>query len=146
MEKASRLSTPLSELSPPSDQDDEPEVPSGKLDEPTMTKVEPEVQESPKKEGDAPAPPTSPLQSSQEPQLDVAPPAEQPQNSPVVDSPATPLPSASVSGPQQPLDPKVVSILNLNVELLKYPLLSQVNDVTLTVAFVEFAWCSRTKA
>lgn len=130
-EKASRLSTPLSELSPPSDQDDEPEAPSENVDEPTMTKVEPEAQESPKQEPDPPKPTTPPIRSSQEPQPEVAP-SEQPQNSPVVHSPASPSASASGSASQRPLDPKVVSILNLNVELLKYPFFGHVNIMALT--------------
>ncbi|KAG6856171.1 hypothetical protein H0H87_006855 [Tephrocybe sp. NHM501043] len=86
VEPASRLSTPLSELSPPPpDQDDEPGPPAKPKEE-----VKEEVDETQKEEPPKPEP------------------------TPSLESPVTPTTASNA-----PSDPKVVSILELNLELLR---------------------------
>ena len=143
---ASRQSTPLSELSPPPDQDDEPDFPEhNKPEEAKATgsesvMVESGVQKEPKADvmkvkssdhntslASSPRASTDAVTSESKPTHDSNLGKSMPSSStprlvspsratPFIESPATPLISTS---PTQKSDPKVVSILELNSELLK---------------------------
>ncbi|TFK43059.1 hypothetical protein BDQ12DRAFT_163316 [Crucibulum laeve] len=112
-DKASRVSTPLSELSPPPpDQEDEPEPP----------KPEEQQKENPPeapKEAEAEAASVQPEQSL----LSIR--QSPPNNLPSPSTPLTPIAPNTSSGN----DPKVVSILELNVELLKICLAFQTRGI-----------------
>jgi len=130
----SRQSTPLSELSPPPDQDDEPDVPEpeGGTGSESVTKEgggqkEPKTDVMKVKSSDhhasfasSPRASTDAVTSESKPSYDsnlakttnLMPLS----SAPSIDSPAPPLFPTS---PTQKSDPKVVSILDLNSELLK---------------------------
>jgi hypothetical protein len=125
----SRQSTPLSELSPPPDQDDEPE--HGKSSEATGSESVIEQGSAPKTDvktsdddtflASSPRPSTDAVTSESKPSHDSKSSSStnymaSSSRALSIESPATP--SASTS-PTQKSDPKVVTILELNSELLK---------------------------
>ena len=115
----SRQSTPLSELSPPPDQDEDEGV--GPT-EATENKAEVETPEKPPPpEVDQTATEQIPSPSTAQPEPATQPP---PSTSPAasIDTPAPMTPTIATATPSSNTiqDPKVVTILELNVELLKW--------------------------
>ena len=143
---ASRQSTPLSELSPPPDQDDEPDVPERSKPEAQATESENVIEESggqkepkadvtkvksrdhntslassPRTSTDAVTSESNSILGKSSSSTNLMPSPSVPSlaslsRAPSIESPATPLFPIS---PTQKSDPKVVSILELNSELLK---------------------------